>query len=98
MTARLGRLRGKTLAVLGLSFKGGTDDVRYSPAVAIVKRLISLGAEVRAYDPAAMENARTELARGRVIFSAGPYEAMDGADALVILTDWPEFAGLDLVR
>jgi UDPglucose 6-dehydrogenase len=94
----LWNLRHKKLAVLGLAFKGGTDDIRESPAIHLVRSFIAEGCTVTAYDPAAMENARKALPAESVRFAADPYEAMKGADALVILTDWPEFARLDLAR
>ncbi|HEU5335865.1 MAG TPA: UDP-glucose/GDP-mannose dehydrogenase family protein [Terriglobales bacterium] len=90
-------LKGKRLAVLGLSFKGGTDDVRESPALALVELLLKEGSEVVAYDPAAAERARETLGN-RVHFAANAYEAARGADALLLLTDWEEFASLDLER
>jgi UDPglucose 6-dehydrogenase len=91
-------LRGKRLAVLGLAFKGGTDDVRESPAIEIVKLLLREGCEIRAYDPAAMDRAREVLPADGVLYAESPYAAADGADALLILTEWPEFASLDLSR
>lgn len=91
----LGDLRGKKLGVLGLSFKKGTDDVRESPAIRLVRSLAGEGSEVFAHDPAAMENASEVLKLDNVSFCEDPYEAMDGADALVVLTDWAEFAELD---
>jgi UDPglucose 6-dehydrogenase len=91
-------LKGKRLAVLGLAFKGGTDDIRESPAVALVSALLKEGCEICAYDPAAMERARAELTCDAMKFATGPYEAARGADALLILTDWEEFATLDLDR
>ncbi len=91
-------LKGKRLAVLGLAFKGGTDDIRESPAVAIVASLVKEGCEVAAYDPAAAERARAELPGQSVRFCSDPYEAASGADALIILTDWDEFANLNLAR
>jgi UDPglucose 6-dehydrogenase len=90
-------LRGKRLAVLGLAFKGGTDDIRESPAVLLVQALLQEGCRVVAYDPAARERAQEVLNSG-VEFSSGPYEAAAGADALLILTEWEEFASLDLER
>src|SRR5438874_5835660 len=90
-------LKGKRLAVLGLAFKGGTDDIRESPAMALVELLIKEGSNVVAYDPAAMEHARRVLG-DKVTFAANAYEAATGADALLILTDWEEFAALDLDR
>ena len=92
----LWNLRGKKLAVLGLAFKGGTDDVRESPAIAMVRSLLAEGCSVTAYDPAAIENARRELDSPHLTFADTAYAAMDGADALLLLTDWPEFATLDL--
>src|SRR5581483_4896315 len=91
-------LKGKKLAVLGLAFKGGTDDIRESPAIEIVKALLKEGCEVRAFDPAAMERAAEVLGDKRIMYFRSPYDAADGADALLILTDWPEFARLDLPR
>ena len=90
-------LKGKRLAVLGLAFKGGTDDIRESPAMALVELLIKEGSDVVAYDPAAMEHARGVLG-DKVTFAANAYDAATGADALLILTDWEEFAALDLDR
>jgi len=90
-------LRGKRLAVLGLAFKGGTDDIRESPAIALVETLVQEGCQVAAYDPAAMERAQQVLNAG-VAFAGNPYDAARGADALLILTDWEEFAKLDWKR
>ena len=92
-------LRGKRLAALGLAFKGDTDDIRESPAVDIVKKLIEAGASVTAFDPAGMERAKAILPPSdKMIYAADAYEAAKDADALLILTDWKEFAQLDLVR
>lgn len=92
-------LRGKRLAVLGLSFKGETDDIRESPAIDMVEMLLGEGCSVVAYDPAAMERARVELPSSQFMgYAADAYEAAKDADALLILTDWKEFAGLDLRR
>ena len=90
-------LRGKRLAVLGLAFKGGTDDIRESPALVMVQRLIQEGCQICAYDPAAQERAREVLPAG-IEFAANAYEAANSADALLILTEWEEFANLDLRR
>ncbi|MFP5277949.1 MAG: UDP-glucose dehydrogenase family protein [Acidobacteriota bacterium] len=92
----LWNLRGKHLAVLGLAFKGGTDDIRESPAISLVKSLIAEGATITAFDPAAMANARRAIVSPRLEFAESALQAMDGAAALLILTDWPEFATLDL--
>ncbi|MGA2962168.1 MAG: UDP-glucose/GDP-mannose dehydrogenase family protein [Candidatus Korobacteraceae bacterium] len=92
-------LRGKRIATLGLAFKGGTDDIRESPAIDIIERLIAEGVNVVAFDPAAMDRAREYFAGATgVSFVDSPYQAIDNADALVILTEWQEFAELDLVR
>ena len=92
-------LRGKRLAVLGLAYKGDTDDVRESPALDIVRRLLHAGAIVTAYDPAAAENAQALLPPAdNLRYSPDPYEASTGADAVLILTDWREFAAMDLKR
>jgi UDPglucose 6-dehydrogenase len=95
--ATLWTLKGKRLAVVGLAFKGGTDDVRESPAIALVECLIKEGCEVVAYDPAAMEKSR-EILNSSVTFAESSYAAAHKADALLILTDWEEFAALDLER
>ncbi len=91
-------LKGKRLAVLGLAFKGGTDDIRESPALDLVQTLLREGCEVAAFDPAAMERARAVLPKDGVHFAGDAYAAAQGADALLILTDWDEFANLDLER
>jgi len=88
-------LRGKKLAVLGLAFKGGTDDIRESPALHLVESLLQEGSTITAYDPAAMERAR-EVLGSKIEFASSPYEAAHDADALLILTEWEEFANLDL--
>jgi UDPglucose 6-dehydrogenase len=90
-------LRGKRLAVLGLAFKGGTDDIRESPALFVVNSLLQEGSKVIAYDPAAMERAR-EVLGSKVEYAGSAYEAAHLADALLILTEWEEFANLDLPR
>ena len=90
-------LRGKRLGVLGLAFKGGTDDIRESPAILLIESLIEEGCQVVAYDPAAVDRSR-EVLDPSVKFAANPYETAAGADALLILTEWEEFASLDLDR
>ncbi len=98
-----GGVAGKTLAVLGLSFKPDTDDVRESPALHVVERLLAAGAHLRAFDPAAMEAFRevldvdTETA-GRMEYTENAYAAAEGADGLVILTEWNQFRALELSR
>jgi UDPglucose 6-dehydrogenase len=94
----IGPLAGKRIGVLGLSFKEDTDDVRESPAIAIVSELVQRGALVCAHDPAAMEKARSVLAVGQITYAHDPYDAACGCDALLILTAWKQFATLDLHR
>ena len=89
-----GAVRGKTIAVLGLTFKPNTDDMREAPSIAIITALQDMGATVRAYDPAGMEQAKQVLTN--VVYSDGPYECAQGADALVIVTEWEQFRALDL--
>ena len=91
-------LKGKRLAVLGLSFKGGTDDIRESPALALIEELVREGSSIAVYDPAAMERVRAERKGFDVTFCDSAYDAAQGADALLILTDWDEFGALDLAR
>lgn len=92
-------LKGKRLAVLGLAFKGGTDDIRESPAIAMIRMLLKERCDIVAYDPAAIERARAEFApEARIRFAGSAYAAAKGADALLILTDWEEFVSLDFER
>ncbi|HEV2273791.1 MAG TPA: UDP-glucose/GDP-mannose dehydrogenase family protein, partial [Acidobacteriaceae bacterium] len=92
-------LRGKRLGVLGLAFKGGTDDIRESPALEIIEMLREAGATIYAYDPAAMERAKCVLpADDSMHYVDDPFAAADNADALLILTDWADFGRLDLSR
>jgi len=91
-----GELRGKTIAVLGLAFKPETDDMRDSPTITLIKGAQKQGALVRAYDPQAMDNARTMFEN--VTFCHDAYETAEGADALVIATEWNEFRALNLER
>jgi UDPglucose 6-dehydrogenase len=92
-------LRGKRLAALGLSFKGETDDIRESPAIAIIKKLLHAGALVTAYDPAAMERAKEAMPpKDNLKYASDLYEAAKDADAVLILTDWKEFAAIDMAR
>ncbi|MFC5703849.1 UDP-glucose dehydrogenase family protein [Cohnella faecalis] len=93
-----GELRGKTVAVWGLSFKPDTDDVRESPALEIIRHLVESGVRVKAYDPVAMANFRSLYGDGGVDWCGGAAEAAAGADALCLLTEWEEFARTDLRR
>jgi UDPglucose 6-dehydrogenase len=96
VTALGGSVRGKTVAVLGLTFKPNTDDIRDSPAIALITALHDLGAAVRGYDPAGMEQAKPLLPAVHYCDSA--YSAAAGADAVVIATEWEQFRALDLAR
>ncbi len=92
----VGDLSGKTVALLGLTFKPNTDDMRDAPSLDMAPALIAMGARVQAFDPEGMEEA-ARLLEG-VDFREGPYEAVQGADAVVILTEWDQFRALDLDR
>ena len=96
VAAALGNLRGKTIAVLGLTFKPNTDDMREAPSIPLITALQDFGARVRAYDPVGTEQARGLLAD--VTFCDGPYACANGADAVVIVTEWEQFRALDLDR
>ncbi len=89
-------LRGKKIAVWGLAFKPNTDDVRFAPALLIIRRLLAEGATVQAYDPEAMEKARKEIPE--ITYCRDVYEAAEGADAVVLLTEWEEFRNVDWQR
>jgi UDPglucose 6-dehydrogenase len=92
-------LRGKRIGVLGLAFKGETDDIRESPAIDVVEMLLAEGCSIAAYDPAAIKRTEEELPAGpNLRYVADAYHAAKDADALLILTDWAEFATLDLDR
>ncbi|MEN3747646.1 UDP-glucose/GDP-mannose dehydrogenase family protein [Sphingomonas sp. HF-S3] len=91
-----GDVRGKTVAILGLTFKPNTDDMRDAPSLAVIQALQDAGATVKAYDPEGVEQASKMLTN--VEFSESPYVAADGADGLVIVTEWDEFRALDLGR
>src|SRR6201989_3393778 len=91
-----GALRGKTVAVLGLTFKPDTDDMRDAPSIPLVTGLIDMGAKVKAFDPVGMEQAKGELPS--ITYSEDAYACAEGADALVIVTEWMQFRGLDLDR
>jgi UDPglucose 6-dehydrogenase len=92
-------LRGKRLGILGLAFKGETDDIRESPAIDLVEMLLAEGCSIAAYDPAAMTRAQQELPAGNKLrYVDDAYAAGTDVDALLVLTDWSEFARLDLKR
>jgi UDPglucose 6-dehydrogenase len=91
-----GSVRSKTIAVLGLTFKQNTDDIRDSPALPLITALQDLGANVRGYDPAGMEQAKPHLPA--ITYCGSSYEAAEGAHAVVIATEWDQFRALDLAR
>src|SRR6187397_2139733 len=91
-----GNLRGKTIAVLGLTFKPDTDDMREAPSIPLVTGLLDMGAKVRAHDPVGIEQARRELPD--IEYCDDPYDCLRGADAMVIVTEWVQYRTLDLQR
>jgi UDPglucose 6-dehydrogenase len=97
MQAHFGELKGRTIALWGLAFKPRTDDMREAPAIPIANRLLELGAEVRAYDPEANDTAR-RLFGDRIALCAKSYDAVNGADALAVVTEWNEFREPDFKR
>jgi len=92
-----GDVAGKTIAVLGLTFKPETDDMREAPAITILPALVEKGATLRAHDPQGVEEAKKYLPR-EIVYCAGAYEACTGADAVVLLTEWNQYRALDLER
>jgi UDPglucose 6-dehydrogenase len=93
---KVGDPRGKTIGILGLSFKPNTDDIRESSSIAIIQGLLSMGAKVRAFDPAAMDEAKTVFPQ--LEYGMDAYDVAKGADALVLVTEWNQFRRLDLQR
>ena len=96
VAARAGDIRGKTIGVLGLTFKPNTDDMREAPAIPLITALQDMGARIRAYDPAGMTQAKSLLSN--VTFCQNEYECAQGAAALVIVTEWEQFRALDFAR
>jgi UDPglucose 6-dehydrogenase len=93
---KVGDLRGKTIGILGLSFKPNTNDIRESSSIAIINDLLAMGAKVKAFDPAAIDEAKAILPK--VEYGKDPYDVAEGADALVLVTEWNQFRRLDLQR
>lgn len=93
----LGGMRGKTAALWGLAFKPETDDMREAPAIFLIRRLLECGARVRVYDPAAMEKAR-QFFQNRMDYAATQYDCLEGADCLIIATEWNEFKSPDFEK
>ncbi|HVC19380.1 MAG TPA: UDP-glucose/GDP-mannose dehydrogenase family protein [Vicinamibacterales bacterium] len=97
IVSKLGSVKGKTIALWGLSFKPRTDDMREAPAITIIERLLAAGATIRAFDPEAMPVAR-KLFGSRITLVAKSYDALKGADALAVVTEWNEFREPDFAR
>lgn len=101
MTEKIGKLvgdlKGKEIAVLGLAFKPETDDMREAPSIEIIRGLIERGARVRVFDPVAVENARLVISK-EVTYAEDEYSAVEGADALVFMTEWNQFRALNMAR
>jgi UDPglucose 6-dehydrogenase len=93
-----GRLRGRTVAAWGLTFKAATDDLRESPALSVLRRVGRRGARLRAFDPTRPEASNGQLSGLDLTVADDPYDACTGADVLVVLTEWPEFRDLDLAK
>ena len=91
-------MNGKTVAVLGLAFKPDTDDMRDAPSRTVIPQLLKSGAQVKTYDPVAMENAKTLLQDPSLVFCSDVYEAVEDADLLIVVTEWNEFRELDLEK
>ena len=91
-----GSVRGKTIAIFGLTFKPNTDDMRESPSISIIQALLDAGARIQAYDPKGMEHARHIWSN--VDFRSSAYEAAEGASAICVLTEWEQFRALDFER
>ena len=92
----MGDLKGKTIAVLGLSFKPNTDDIRDAPSLAIIQSLLKEGVRIRVYDPVSMKEAEKIIPE--IKYCKDPYDAIKGADALVIMTEWNQFRNLELEK
>jgi UDPglucose 6-dehydrogenase len=93
----MGTVRGKTIAVLGLSFKPNTNDMREAPSVFIIEKLLKEGAKIKTYDPVAMNDALGIFGK-KIKYAKGAYDCIDGADAVIIVTEWNEFRNLELPR
>jgi len=98
LAAATGGVKGKTVALLGLSFKPNTDDLREAPSLAFVERLLGAGAQIKAFDPIAMDNFRRTPYGAKVEYCKNAYDAADSCDAVVLMTEWNEFRELDFDR
>jgi UDPglucose 6-dehydrogenase len=97
MQTHFGTLKGKTIALWGLAFKPRTDDMREAPAITIIEKLVAAGARVQAFDPEAMKVAKG-LFGSKVVLAEKSYDALKGADALAVVTEWNEFREPDFAR
>ena len=97
ITDLLWNLEGKTIAVWGLAFKPDTDDIREAPAIDIIRKLISRGSKIKAFDPVAMENTKSELGEN-ITYCTDIYETAEGADIVILMTEWNEFKEVDWER
>ena len=93
----IGDIKGRTIAVLGLSFKPNTNDMREAPSVSIIDNLLKGKARIRAFDPIAMDDAKT-IFHAKIKYAKGPYDCVKGADAVIIMTEWNEFRNLELLK
>jgi UDPglucose 6-dehydrogenase len=93
----VGEIKGKTIGVLGLSFKPNTDDMRDAPSIDIIKGLLKNGAKVKAYDPVAMDEAR-KVFNNNIEYCKDSYDAINGSDAIVLITEWNQFRNLDMIK
>lgn len=95
-----GKLDGKKVAILGLSFKPDTDDMREAPSIDIINGLVNNGAKIQAYCPQGMKEAkwRLENIKDSILYAKNEYEAVEGVDAVVLMTEWHQFRGMDLNR
>lgn len=91
-------MKGKDIAVLGLSFKPDTDDMRDAPSLVVIHELLAQGASIRAYDPVSMDNAKKILSGKNIVFAKDPYACVAGADLVIVMTEWDEFRELDLQK
>ena len=91
-------LKDKTIAIWGLSFKPKTDDMREAPSLVIIKELQKFGAKIKAFDPIAQEEAKKHLGMEGIEYASNPYNAVDGADCLILVTEWNEFRQLDFEK
>ncbi len=94
----LWNLSGKTVAMMGLSFKPNTDDLRYAPSLDLIAQLLACGCSIRVYDPACMDKAKKILSNPRIVFTKDAYSCVIGAHAAILVTEWEEFGKLDFVR